>query len=150
MPKQSAEEASLVNDAVIYPANSLLDVCAHLTGHTPIMPHNTETAEQVLDYPDFNEVKGQNHAKRALTITAAGGHSILMSGPRGTGKSMLAARFAGILPSMTEQEALESAAIQSLNGSYKLSDWKRRNFRAPHHTASGVALVGGGSVTRPG
>lgn len=78
MPKQSAEEASLVNDAVIYPANSLLDVCAHLTGHTPILPHNIETAEQVLDYPDFNEVKGQNHAKRALTIAAAGGHSILI------------------------------------------------------------------------
>jgi magnesium chelatase family protein len=150
MPKQSAEEASLVNDAVIHPANSLLEVCAHLTGHTAILPYKSETAEQDLDYPDFNEVKGQSHAKRALTIAAAGGHSILMSGPPGTGKSMLAARLAGILPSMTEQEALESAAIQSLNGNYKLSDWKRRNFRAPHHTASGVALVGGGSVPRPG
>lgn len=73
-----------------------------------------------------------------------------MSGPPGTGKSMLAARFVGILPSMTETEALESAAIQSLNGSYKIANWKRRNFRAPHHTASGVALVGGGSVPRPG
>jgi len=73
-----------------------------------------------------------------------------MSGPPGTGKSMLAARFISILPQMTEKEALESAAIQSLNGSYKTANWKRRNFRAPHHTASGVALVGGGSVPRPG
>jgi magnesium chelatase family protein len=150
LPKQSAEEASLVKDATIHPANSLLEVCAHLNGHIAIPPYQSEVAEQILDYPDFNEVKGQSQAKRALVIAAAGGHSILMSGPPGTGKSMLAARFAGILPSMTEEEALESAAIQSLNGSYKLTDWKRRNFRAPHHTASGVALVGGGSVPRPG
>jgi len=75
---------------------------------------------------------------------------MLMSGPPGTGKSMLANRFAGILPSMTEQEALESAAIQSLNGGYKLDNWKRRPFRSPHHTASGVALVGGGGIPRPG
>jgi magnesium chelatase family protein len=101
-------------------------------------------------YPDFNEVKGQSQAKRALEIAAAGGHSVLMSGPPGTGKSMLASRFAGILPSMSEQEALESAAIQSLNGAYKLENWKRRPYRAPHHTASGVALVGGGGIPRPG
>lgn len=73
-----------------------------------------------------------------------------MSGPPGTGKSMLASRFAGILPSMTEQEALESAAIQSLSGAYKLENWKRRPYRSPHHTASGVALVGGGGIPRPG
>lgn len=73
-----------------------------------------------------------------------------MSGPPGTGKSMLASRFVGILPTMTEAEALESASIQSLNGSYKLENWKRRSYRAPHHTASGVALVGGGGVPRPG
>lgn len=150
LPKQSAEEASLVKDATIYPANSLLEVCAHLTGHTGITAYQSEATVQLIDYPDFDEVKGQSQAKRALEIAAAGGHSILMSGPPGTGKSMLASRFAGILPSMTEMEALESAAIQSLNGGYKIADWKRRNFRAPHHTASGVALVGGGSVPRPG
>lgn len=150
LPKQSAEEASLVKGAVIYPANSLLEVCAHLNGHTALAEYQNDASEQVVPYPDFNEVKGQSQAKRALALAAAGGHSVLMSGPPGTGKSMLAARFAGILPSMTETEALESAAIQSLNGSYKIVDWKRRNFRAPHHTASGVALVGGGSVPRPG
>lgn len=150
LPTQSAEEASLVKDATIYPANSLLAVCAHLTGHTEISPYQSLAIEQFFDYPDFNEVKGQSQAKRALEIAAAGGHSVLMSGPPGTGKSMLASRFVSILPQMTEKEALESAAIQSLNGSYKVANWKRRNFRAPHHTASGVALVGGGSVPRPG
>lgn len=150
LPKESAEEAGLVSDATIYPANSLLEVCAHLNAHNAIEQYQNDVAEQQLEYPDFSEVKGQSQAKRALELAAAGGHSILMSGPPGTGKSMLASRFSGILPSMTEVEALESAAIQSLNGSYKITDWKRRNFRAPHHTASGVALVGGGSVPRPG
>jgi magnesium chelatase family protein len=150
LPTQSAEEASLVKGATIYPANTLLAVCAHLIGRAEIVPYQSLAAAQKIDYPDFDEVKGQSQAKRALEIAAAGGHSILMSGPPGTGKTMLATRFVSILPQMTENEALESAAIQSLNGSYKLVDWKRRNFRAPHHTASGVALVGGGSVPRPG
>lgn len=150
LPQQSAEEASLVKGATIYPANTLLAVCAHLAGRTEIAPYESLATEQTIEYPDFNEVKGQRQAKRALEIAAAGGHSILMSGPPGTGKSMLAARFPSILPGMTEKEALESAAIQSLNGSYQIANWKRRNFRAPHHTASGVALVGGGSVPRPG
>lgn len=150
LPTQSAEEASLVKDATIYPANSLLAVCAHITGHTEISPYQSLAIEQSFNYPDFNEVKGQSQAKRALEIAAAGGHSVLMSGPPGTGKSMLASRFVSILPQMTEKEALESAAIQSLDGSYKIANWKRRNCRAPHHTASGVALVGGGSVPRPG
>ncbi len=150
LPQQSAEEASLVKGATIYPANSLLAVCAHLTGHTEITAYESQLEDQTIAYPDFNEVKGQSQAKRALEIAAAGGHSVLMSGPPGTGKSMLASRFVSILPQMTESEALESAAIQSLNGSYKISDWKRRNVRSPHHTASGVALVGGGSVPRPG
>jgi magnesium chelatase family protein len=150
LPKQSAEEAGLVKNAIIYPANSLLAVCAHLNGHTALAPYQSDAVEQLVNYPDFNEVKGQSQAKRALSIAAAGGHSVLMSGPPGTGKSMLASRFASILPSMTELEALESAAIQSLNSGFKVADWKRRNFRSPHHTASGVALVGGGSVPRPG
>jgi magnesium chelatase family protein len=150
LPHLSAQEASLVKDAIIYPANSLLEVCAHLSGHTDLKQFQSIAQLKTSSYPDFNEVKGQSQAKRALEIAAAGGHSVLMSGPPGTGKSMLASRFAGILPSMTESEALESAAIQSLNGNYKLENWKRRPFRSPHHTASGVALVGGGGIPRPG
>ncbi len=150
LPQLSAQEASLVKDAMIYPANSLLEVCAHLSGHTALNQYESSAQIQSIAYPDFNEVKGQSQAKRALEIAAAGGHSVLMSGPPGTGKSMLASRFAGILPSMTESEALESAAIQSLNGNFRLENWKRRPYRAPHHTASGVALVGGGGIPRPG
>jgi len=150
LPQDSAAEAGLVSEATILPAKSLLEVCAHLSGHAQIPRYLPEQAFSFYDYPDFNEVKAQSLPKRALEIAAAGGHSLLMIGPPGTGKSMLATRFPGILPSMTEQEALESAAIQSLNGAYKPAWWKRRPFRSPHHTASGVALVGGGGIPRPG
>jgi len=150
LPKMSAQEAGLVKNATIYPAGTLLEVCAHLTGYKPLTAYVADEIEHPITYLDFNEVKGQSRAKRALEIAAAGGHSVLMSGPPGTGKSMLASRFASILPSMTETEALESAAIQSLNGSYKPENWKRRPYRNPHHTASGVALVGGGGIPRPG
>ncbi len=151
LPSKSAAEAALVREATVYPADSLLAVCAHLTGRQLLTPQTIfSDNETAFTYPDFSDVKAQSSAKRALEVTAAGGHSILMSGPPGTGKSMLASRFVGILPRMTEEEALESAAIQSLNGGFKLDQWKRRPYRQPHHTASGVALVGGGSVPRPG
>src|SRR5690606_14173646 len=150
LPYESAAEAALVRDAIIYPARSLLEVCAHLSGRSVLPVYEADNAQISATYPDFNEVKGQSVPKRALEIAAAGGHSVLMSGPPGTGKSMLASRFPGILPQMTEQEALDSAAIQSLNGAYRTELWRRRPFRSPHHTASGVALVGGGGVPRPG
>lgn len=150
LPQQSAAEAALVQDAIIYPAATLVQVCAHLSGRE-ILPRQAASAASVAPvYPDFSEVKGQLAAKRALEIAAAGGHSVLMSGPPGTGKSMLAARFPGILPGMTEEEALETAAIASLNGGFRLEHWKQRPYRAPHHTASAVALVGGGGNPRPG
>ena len=152
LPRASAEEASLVRDAQILPAKTLLEVCAHLARRQSLQPYVGELAVATQpDYPDLADVKGQTHAKRALEIAAAGGHSLLMVGPPGTGKSMLAARFAGILPPMSDAEALESAALQSLgSGGFRVEQFRRRPFRAPHHSASSVALVGGGSNPRPG
>ena len=101
-------------------------------------------------YPDLADVKGQAGARRALEIAAAGGHSLLMVGPPGAGKSMLAQRFAGLLPPLSVPQALESAALASLAGRFELQHWARRPTCAPHHSASAVALVGGGSPPRPG
>lgn len=153
LPRANAEEAALVRDAAIFPADSLLQVCAHFAAtdsDARLARHRPSADEARPAYPDFAEVKGQAQAKRALEVAAAGGHSVLMVGPPGTGKSMLAARFPGILPRMTDEEALESAAVQSLAGGFSISHWKARPYRAPHHTASGVALVGGGGTPRPG
>jgi magnesium chelatase family protein len=150
LPRASAEEAALAEGAEVYAADTLLAVCAHLTGRT-LLPRVVprETLLQP-DYADLADVKGQQHARRALEIAASGGHSMLMSGPPGTGKSMLASRLPGILPPMTQAEALESAAVLSLTGSFKSENWRVRPYRSPHHTASGVALVGGGNPPRPG
>jgi magnesium chelatase family protein len=153
LPRANADEASLVKDASIFPADSLLQVCAHfaaLDNDARLAKHVAPAVTVTPNYPDFSEVKGQIQAKRALEVAAAGGHSVLMVGPPGTGKSMLAARFSGILPPMTDAEALESAAVQSLTGGFSAERWKVRPYRAPHHTASGVALVGGGGTPRPG
>ena len=151
LPVASAAEAALVEQAVIYPANSLLAVCAHLTRQTPLSPQPAATLQNTsFTQPDFSEVKGQAGAKRALEVAAAGGHSILMSGPPGTGKSMLASRLPGILPNMSEREAVESAALLSLSGGFRIAQWRQRPYRSPHHTASAVAMVGGGSNPRPG
>jgi magnesium chelatase family protein len=150
LPAVNAPEAALVEDATVYPAQSLLQVAAHLSGRDALTRYIPESKTVTPIYPDMREVKGQAQSKRALEIAAAGSHSVLMSGPPGTGKSMLAARFPGILPEMTQQEALESAAMQSLGGMFEVENWKQRPYRAPHHTASAVALVGGGSNPRPG
>ena len=150
LPRGSAAEAALVRHACILPAGNLLEVCAHLDGTAPIAPYAGAAAITAAPYPDLAEVKGQVQAKRALEVAAAGGHSLLMSGPPGTGKSMLAQRLPGLLPPMTEAEALESAAVLSLAGLFDTAAWGRRPWRAPHHSASAPALVGGGGVPRPG
>jgi magnesium chelatase family protein len=144
LPLANAAEAALVENATVYPAQTLLQVAAHLAGRDLLQPNTGNRQTVAPHYPDMSEVKGQAPAKRALEIAAAGGHSVLMMGPPGSGKSMLAARFPGILPQMTDEEALQSAAVQSLDGSFDVANWKARPFRSPHHTASGVALVGGG------
>jgi magnesium chelatase family protein len=134
LPQDSAQEAALVPHAEVYRARHLLDVVRQF------LPGNGVPAD----------VKGQAAAKRALEIAAAGGHSLLLVGSPGSGKSMLAQRFAGLLPDMSTEEALQSAVIASLGGRFSLDRWARRPTCAPHHTASAVALVGGGSPPRPG
>ncbi|MDB5793850.1 MAG: ATP-dependent protease [Noviherbaspirillum sp.] len=153
LPRANADEAAMVRDAAIFPAESLLQVCAHFAARDSearLARHVARAQTSPPSYLDFADVKGQAQAKRALEIAAAGGHSVLMVGPPGTGKSMLAARFPGILPPMTDDEALESAAVQSLTSGFSITRWKVRPYRAPHHTASGAALVGGGGTPRPG
>lgn len=150
LPLANAEEAVQVQGAQVFGAASLGAVCAHLLARTPLPQAVPRETTHTFHYPDLADVKGQHTARRALEIAAAGGHSLLLSGPPGTGKSMLAQRLPGILPPMTQNEALESAAILSLCGSFAVEHWGRRPYRAPHHTASGVALVGGGNPPRPG
>jgi magnesium chelatase family protein len=151
LPEANAREAALVEEAVVLPARSLLDVCAHLAGRAPLARCNVRPELNGCHHPDMQEVKGQLYAKRALEIAAAGGHSLIMVGPPGTGKSMLAERLPGILPPMTRDEALGAAGMQSLGSAgFDIANWAKRPFRAPHHTASAVALVGGGSHPRPG
>ena len=151
VPDANASEARLA-DGATYAAASLLDVTAHLRGTAPIEPIEGELLPHTVpDAPDLADVRGQSTARRALEIAAAGGHNLLFVGPPGTGKSMLARRLPGILPPMTEEESLETAGIDSVLGfPINLSRWRQRPFRAPHHTASAAALVGGGSLPRPG
>jgi magnesium chelatase family protein len=151
LPEGNAPQAALAEGARILPARTLLDVVAHLAGEAPLEPYSGEARCSVGTYADFSEVKGQQQAKRALEVAAAGGHSVLMVGPPGTGKSMLAARFPGILPELSEAEALEIAAIHSVSANgFETVRWGERPYRAPHHSASAAALVGGGMLPRPG
>lgn len=152
LPRLSAEEAALVQGVTILAAESLQQVCAHLAGLLSLPVQQPQFAEpSLLSYPDLADVKGQGVPKLAMEVAAAGGHNLLLQGPPGTGKSMLAARLPGLLPPMTQQEALESAAVQSLGTQgFDVRLWCVRPFRHPHHTASAVALVGGGSDPRPG
>ncbi len=152
VPVDNVAEATLVGSASVYAVRHLLDISAHLTGMRPLEPQapNQPVASDTR-LPDLVDVRGQYHARRALEIAAAGGHSLLLVGPPGTGKSLLASRLPGILPELTEEEAMETAAVNSISGqSIDSATWRHRPFRAPHHTASAVALVGGGSNPRPG
>lgn len=151
LPEANCAEAALVSGARVWSARSLLDVCAKL--RAPELQNDVAAwaGEDVTSLTvDWSDVRGQATVKRALEVAAAGGHSVLMVGPPGTGKSMLASRLPGILPPMTEQQAMESATVASSAGQFDFKQWKKRPYRSPHHTASAVALVGGGSIPRPG
>ena len=156
LPPESAEEAALVPGTTVWRARHLMDVVAQFLPHGTTAPaegwQRVEAAERLPEppYPDMADIKGQAAPRRALEIAAAGGHSLLLAGPPGSGKSMLAQRLAGLLPPMSEEEALQSAAVASVEGSFRAAHWGQRPTRAPHHTASAVALAGGGSPPRPG
>lgn len=153
VPEENVPEATLAAGARVLAGSQLSALCAAL--HQGPLPPATSMASPVPDAPsspDLADVRGQAPARRALEIAAAGGHSLLLIGPPGAGKSMLAQRLPGILPPMTEAEALEAAAVASIGdtGFFDARRWGQRPYRSPHHTASAVALVGGGSPPRPG
>ncbi|HOI51098.1 MAG TPA: YifB family Mg chelatase-like AAA ATPase [Azonexus sp.] len=150
LPAASAGEAALTGQGDILAASSLLAVCAHLAGQTPLTPPAPTTAAPADAPPDLADVRGQAQARRALEVAAAGRHSLLMIGPPGAGKSMLAARLPGLLPALSDGEARASAAVLSLVGQFRAERYRQRIFRSPHHTASAAALVGGGNPPRPG
>jgi magnesium chelatase family protein len=151
-PAGNLGEAALARHGRVFGAAHLLEVCGYARGLRTLPAAGAlPDGDRAVTAPDLADVRGQSRARRALEIAAAGGHSLLMIGPPGSGKSMLAQRLPGILPAMTEDEALETAAVRSLAGrGFHVEDWRRRPFRSPHHTASAMALVGGGARPRPG
>lgn len=157
--KQNANEAALVSGQETHIASSLLDVVSFLNNQTslPVASDFTSSNQAesavalALKAKDLTDIIGQQHAKRALTIAAAGQHNLLFLGPPGTGKTMLASRLTGLLPEMSDQEAIETASVTSLvQNELNFHNWKQRPFRSPHHSASTPALVGGGSIPKPG
>ncbi len=153
LPAGNAQEALLADGIVVYPVETLNQLVDHFSGKAAIPPaERIPFQEEDSHFPDFADVKGQEQAKRALEIAAAGGHHVLMVGPPGAGKSMLAKRLPSILPDLTPQESLEATELWSVCG---MTDryhpmLTRRPFRAPHHTISARALSGGGSIPKPG
>jgi len=148
---ENGEEAGLAGPAGVLVAGHLLEVCEHLQ-KLRTLPHPICAPDpQPVPLPDLSDVRGQHQARRALEISAAGNHSLLLVGPPGTGKTLLASRLPGLLPPLEQEQALESAAVTSISaGHFDIRRWRIRPFRAPHHTASAAALVGGGSNPRPG
>ena len=153
VPEDNAAEATLAEGPTVYPVRDVAQLVRHLSGEEPIAPAAPwRPGTRTVHCPDFDQVKGQDQVKRALEIAAAGGHNVLMSGPPGSGKSMLARRLPGILPDMSRREALEATEIHSVMGlttpDHPLIDV--RPFRSPHHTVSPMGMAGGGSNPRPG
>ena len=146
------DEAALIVDARIYATTSLRDVCLHLQNHAHLPTRAPpQRRAKLTGLPDLADVIGQARARRALEIAACGAHNLLLIGPPGTGKTMLATRLPGLLPPLSEEHALTVAAIHSVAGQpSRLDDWRSPPYRAPHHSASAVALVGGGRASRPG
>lgn len=156
LPKENADEAALIKGLKVIPVSSLKETIDYLNGTINLMPHEVDienlfSKDQEFDF-DFSEVKGQEHAKRALEIAAAGNHNILMVGPPGSGKTMLAKRLTTILPNLTIEESLEVTKLYSITGLINKNNAliTKRPFRSPHHTTSNIGIIGGGRIPRPG
>ncbi|PHS73140.1 MAG: ATP-dependent protease [Cycloclasticus sp.] len=153
LPEHNQEEASLISNVEILGIKHLLDICAHIRGKQTILSYSQSITSKIetTSLADFSDVHGQQHVKRALEIAASGNHSLLMLGPPGTGKSMLASRLPSIMPALNEREAVETASVYSISyHPINIAHWRIPPYRSPHHTASAVALVGGGSHPKPG
>jgi magnesium chelatase family protein len=149
---ENMQEAALIGHPNVYTASNLREVCNYFCQGVALQSlPNFPQATAIKTSLDWSDVKGQEHAKQAMIVAAAGGHSLLLNGPPGSGKTMLAKRFITLLPLLSESQALECAAINSVRGKLpNYNEWKSPSFRAPHHTASAIALVGGGNPPKPG